>query len=392
MWSSMEELLLTYNERPFVGVDYKAGLDQIGARAEQMARDITPEIAGLVHTLDQDNVRKLSVILLIDLLRIERDPTRAPEVARDVGALAEDLLLAGDYEAALNVTTALAEQAAAPKSVTHEGSRTTLDGLADTAAFRETVDLLNEMDEPAAVHFTQICRNIGPASVDALRNVFRSEADTIAIGRARPIVRGFGVRSVTRLAPLISSDRWHVQLRAAELLGDIAAAEGVPLLQPLLRGTDPRVLRAAVQALSNIDDPGAARAIHTVLRAATGEHRLAVVDALVREKDPRVVPVLARILAESDPVGSDHQIVLETLGAIAAVGGDQAIPQVAQVMRRKSWLARKKIRAIKQTSVSVLQRIGTPAAERALADAAGTGDRLLKKLAKTALAGPVAHG
>ena len=33
---------------------------------------------GLIDTLDQDNVRKLSVILLIDLLRIERDPQRAP--------------------------------------------------------------------------------------------------------------------------------------------------------------------------------------------------------------------------------------------------------------------------------------------------------------------------
>ena len=86
LWSSMEELLLTYNERPFVGVDYKAGLDQIGMRAEQMAGDVSPEMASLLHTLEQDNVRKLSVTLLIDLLRLERDPERAPEIARDVGA------------------------------------------------------------------------------------------------------------------------------------------------------------------------------------------------------------------------------------------------------------------------------------------------------------------
>ena len=95
LWSSMEELLLTYNERPFVGIDYKAGLDSDRRRAEQMARDVAPELAALLHTLDQDNVRRLSVILLIDLLRLEHDPKRAPDVARDVGALAEDLLLVG---------------------------------------------------------------------------------------------------------------------------------------------------------------------------------------------------------------------------------------------------------------------------------------------------------
>ena len=392
LWTSMEELLLTYNERPFVGVDYKAGLDQIGSRAEQMAREVAPELAELIHTLEQDNVRKLSVILLIDLLRIERDPQRAPEVARDVGALAEDLLLAGDYAAALDVTAALAEQAGNPASVTHQGSRTTLDMLADTAAFREAADLLSDMDDAAANQFAQICRNIGPGAIDALREAFRVEAATVAMRRARPLIREFGPRAVSRLAPLVSSDQWYVQRNVAELLGDSASAEAVPLLQPLLRGTDPRVMRAAVQALSNIDDPAAARAIHTVLRAAAGEQRLAVVTALVKEKDPRVVPLLARILDESDAIGSDHAIVLETLGAIGEVGGDAAIPQVNTVMRRRSWFARKKIRAIKQTSVAVLQRIGTPAAQRTLREAADTGDRLLKKMAAAAMAGSTAHG
>jgi hypothetical protein len=61
-------------------------------------------------------------------------------------------------------------------------------------------------------------------------------------------------------------------------------------------------------------------------------------------------------------------------------------------MRKRSWLARKKMRLVKQVSVSVLQRIGTPASDRALSEAAANGDRLLKKLAKAALPGAVAHG
>ena len=392
LWSSMEELLLSYNERPFVGAGYRASLDAIGTRAEHMAHDVAPELASLVRTLDQDNVRRLSVTLLIDLLRIERDPARAPEIARDVGALAEDLLLAGDYAAAAEVTRALAEQAGNPASITHQASRNTLDLLAGTGALHEAAEALSEMEEAQAADFAEVCRNIGPASVDALRDLFQAQTATVAMARARPVILGFGSRAVLRLAPLAGSPAPHAQRHAADLLGALGVSEAVPLLQGLLRDRDSTVLRAAVRALANIDDPAAARAIHTVLRGVTGEHRLAVVAALVEERDPRAVPLLGRILAESEPLGDDHAIVLETLGAIGALAGDVAIPQVAATMRCRSWFARKRSKAVKGAATAVLRQIGTPAALRALGDAAETGDRVLRKLARAAMAGTPSHG
>ncbi|HEV3484033.1 MAG TPA: HEAT repeat domain-containing protein, partial [Vicinamibacterales bacterium] len=311
MWASMEELLLTYNERPFVSAEYKAGLERIGERAEAMAANgLSPDLQALVDTLGQDNVRRLSVTLLIDLLRLEHDRTRAIEVARDVAALGEDLLLAGDYESALMVTRALAREAATSAAIACEGSRLALDALAQTPAFVETVELLGDMTDAEAQLFRDVCEQIGPASVDALRRLLEIEAETLARTRAAATIRLFGANGASRLAPLVSSDRWYTQRNAADVLGEIGCAEAVPLLQPLLRGTDPRVLQSAVRALCHIEDPAAARAVHTVLRAATGDHRRAVVAALVAERDARVVPVLLRILTESSPLGSDHQIVL----------------------------------------------------------------------------------
>ena len=43
------------------------------------AADLPPELPGWMDTLGQDNVRALSVTLLIDLLTLERDATRAAE-------------------------------------------------------------------------------------------------------------------------------------------------------------------------------------------------------------------------------------------------------------------------------------------------------------------------
>lgn len=392
LWASMEELLLTYNEKPFVAADYKLGLDQVGARAEAMASTELPdELKELVGTLGQDNVRRLSVILLIDLLGLERDATRAPELARDVAALCEDLLLAGDYEAAVMVTRALAAQAADRSSVTNEGSRIALDALTQTPAFVEAVELLGDMSEGEAACFREVCEQIGPAATDALRGLLDVEALTPARSRATAVILAYGGRAATRLAPLVSSPNWYTRANAAELLGQLGSAESVPLLQPLLRGSDPRVTQAAVRALSSIDDPAAARAVHTVLRAAAGQQRRAVVAALVAERDPRVVPLLVRILNESEPFGADHPIVLETLGAIGQIGGDQAVPHVVVVMRRRNWLARRKARMLKQAALDALRAVGSPAAEAAIAEAATQGDRMLRKLARAAQ-GTSTHG
>jgi hypothetical protein len=388
----MEELLLTYNERPFVSADYKMGLDQVGGRADAMAAaDLSEELSGLVKTLGQDNVRRLSVILLIDLLRLERDAERAPELARDVAALCEDLLLAGDYDAAVMVTAALAEQAADKASVTSEGSRLALDALAGTPAFVESAELFGEMTDPEAAGFAHVCQQVGPAATDTLRSQLEVEELTPGRRRAAEVIRKYGGRAATRLAPLVAHPGWAAQRNAAELLGELGSADAVPLLQPLLRGSDPRVTQAAVRALSSINDPAAARAVHTVLRAAAGQQRRVVIAALVAERDPRVVPLLVQILNESEPLGNDHAIVLETLGAIGQIGGDKAVPHVAIVMRRRSWLARKKIRALKQAAIAALGAVGTPAAQAAIAEAAANGDRLLKKVARAAQAAP-GHG
>jgi HEAT repeat protein len=385
LWSSMEELLLTYNERPFVSQSYRAGLDGVGARAETMAGDVPADLIELVDTLGQDNVRRLSATLLIDLLTLERDAARAPELSRDVAALAEDLLLAGDYESALAVVTALQAQASNAAAVTSGASRVALDELVTTTAFHDTADLLGDMTEAEAAVFAQICARVGPAAIDALKGHLAAEEPTAARRRATPMVLACGSKAVSRLASLVGSRQWAAQRNAAELLGDIAVPECVPLLQPLLRGADARVTNAAVKALSNINDPAAARAVHTVLRAATGDQRRAVVEALVAQRDARVVPVLVRILEESEPFGADHAIVLETLEAMAGVGAlvdDRAVAALAALMRKKKLLARRKVKAVREKSVAALRAVKTPGAARALEDAATHGDRMLRRLAR----------
>jgi hypothetical protein len=135
-----------------------------------------------------------------------------------------------------------------------------------------------------------------------------------------------------------------------------------------------------VTALAGIDDPSAARAVQTALRAATGASRSTVIEALVAERDPRVVPMLSRILAEIDPFGPDHDVLLDTLAAVRQLADERSVDPVVAVMRRKKLFARRKAKAFKTASVTALVAIGSPKAKRALDDAARAGDRVLKRV------------
>ena len=385
LWTSMENLVLSHDVRPYVSAGYGTSLDGAGSRSETIGiRELPPEFRDWVGTLEQQNIRQLSVTMMADLLRLEHDAERGATLTEDLKLLVEDLLLSGELDNAARVTAALAESSASDTSVTQPACRRVLDELARSVALRETVGVLGDLDSPQFDAFHAVCRHLGPEAVEALSVPMFREASSLEQQRSGDIIVGYGVAAVLRLAPLVNDERWFVQLNGVALLGRIAAPEAVPLLQPLLRRGDPRLTPRIVSALAGIKDPAAARAIHTVLRTATGDLRRAVISALVQERDPRVVPMLERILHESEPFGRDHAIVLETMDALATLAGDRAVPPIVTLIRRTRWLARRKNRALKRTGVNLLLRVGSPAASQALDEGRIHGDRLLRRIIKDA--------
>jgi HEAT repeat protein len=379
VWNSMEELLLTYDETPYVSTAYQASLEGAVGRSEMFAaRDLPPELPEWVESLQQDNVRSLSVLLVTDLLRIETREDRAGEIANDMTALVDDLLMSGDFANSALVLRELRK--ASEGTVAPAAMRAALTTTGESAALREAATMLSDFDQTTLDTFVACCESIGPIAVRALYPTLQTENDTPASLRARDLIRQFGAAAVPHIAPLVDDNRWFVQRNAAALLGSTRSPDAVPALQTLLRRTDPRVLRQAVGALAGIDDPAAARAVQTALRATAGPGRTAVVEALVAEKDPRVVPMLTRILGDSDPFGEDHQTVLDTIHAVRQLGDGRAVPAVAAIMRRKRLFRRKKARAFKAAAVQTLVALGTPQATSALDDGRRTGDRLLKKI------------
>lgn len=381
LWTSMEELLISYDDKPFMSESYRGALDGLGERAGRMAlADLPPELPQWMESLGQDNVRTLSVTLLVDLLTIELDAARAADIARDMEAAAEDLLMSGAYADAKSVAAALSTRAALVGAIGRDACRLALYDLAESGAMRETAALIGDVEEEDWSAIRDLMALVGAGCVEALKALVMVEQETRASRRGADLICGFGPAAIPHLGTLVADSRWFVQRAGARLLGRIPAAEAVPLLHPLLRKTDPRVAREAIVALTKIDDPSAARAVHMVLRTATGELRRLVVETLVADRDPRVAPMLARIVAESNPLGADHDIVLETLAALGLIGTDEGIQVLAGAIRRRSFFRRRRLRALKEQGVAALRSIGTPKASAAIEEGARTGDRMLRRV------------
>jgi len=111
-------------------------IDGLNTRTTRLAQDPPAELPEWMATIEHDNVRSLSVGLLLDLLTLETDAGRASSVARDLTALAEGLLLAGADEEARAIIEALASRAHELDTPGGSACRAALDHLGASDARR----------------------------------------------------------------------------------------------------------------------------------------------------------------------------------------------------------------------------------------------------------------
>jgi len=94
---------------------------------------------------------------------------------------------------------------------------------------------------------------------------------------------------------------------------------------------------------------------------------------------------LAELLYRNTPTPEllEHyrELVLETAAALGTVGSDAAVQTLVILSQKRSFFGRKKVRALKESCVDALGRVGTAKAAAAIRDAATTGDRMLRKIA-----------
>ncbi|MFM8533018.1 MAG: HEAT repeat domain-containing protein, partial [Acidimicrobiia bacterium] len=224
-------------------------------------------------------------------------------------------------------------------AIAPDGCRSAVGSIGGSKALAEAATTLSDQDANEFAAFENLVCAIGPSAVPSIVRAYQREDSGIATDRATGLLSKLGAPAIPGITAALEDQRWFVQRELARALGTIGTSAAVAPLQTLLRRSDVRVLETAVSALSGITDPAAEKALHMVLKASTGEARDAVIAALVGLKDARVVPMLARVLQESDPFSDDFPLVQQTLGALATMRDDRALSPITAMARKKKWLA-----------------------------------------------------
>lgn len=189
---------------------------------------------------------------------------------------------------------------------------------------------------------------------------------------------------VPSLILMLGDPRWHVVRDAAELLGEMKAAEAEGPLTPLLRHSDERVRRAAAHALVQI---GTATAVRAVQRAVSdtdnaAEVRQEAASALGRRRGERTsATTLVRALENEE----EEEVQFAILAALGKVATQDAVNRLVKAAEPDGVLFRRKSTEYRVAAVRALGESKTPVAAAALRMLLNDKDREVRAAVQTAL-------
>jgi hypothetical protein len=183
------------------------------------------------------------------------------------------------------------------------------------------------------------------------------------------------------LVHMLGDPRWYVARNAAELLGELNAADADGPLAELLTHDDDRVRRAAAHALGKLGTRQAVVALRRALKDSSAHVRALAAGGLAIRKGQRSAGTLVRALETE----SDLDVQIAILVALGRVASAEAVQRLVQAAEPGGGLFKRKAAAYRIAAVQGLGEARTPAAMTALKGLATDKDKDVREAATRAL-------
>jgi HEAT repeat protein len=390
LWQSATDMLTSYSDERYVSADYARELS--GARkqaidVERVSDDPSERIEGWLATISDAAVRQLDFQLLLDLLKVEKDPMWWAEIAGIAAAEVERRALAGDVQAALQATQAVVHEAGpGGRELLRGAAQSTVDKLASGRLARHLVVQLRKVDDDGVEPIMQLCHAVGPRIVKALAEALMTEDNTRAVRRLRDLLLGFGAAGREAVEQLKLSPNPTARRTAIELLRMFGGRDALTDLAAMLKDADLQVQREAVRALVHVGSPGA---IAIVQRAIDNDASTTILQEVMGLRDERVAPLLCPLLARSKPRGQLVELHTQIMDALGGLGGHpDSVQALRAALYRGEWWAPTRTAVLRRAAATALRRIGTSDALAVLEEAAQKGTRGVRSAARMQMRTP----
>lgn len=386
-WESVVQKLITsYSDEPFVAGEYARELSAARTQAVDVERtsDDPPErLASWHRTVSENELRRLDLALVLDLLRIEEDRERWSNLMRPIVNLVDDLLLVGDFNAAADLLTALVEHAGpAAAESRRETTRAALNELVSGSMMHHIVANLAAVDDLNFERLRDACVLVGENLIGHLADALSREDRARPRERLTSMLIAFGATGRQEAERLKGSPNAAVRRTAIYLLREFGGSEALPQLTELLDDAEPQVQREAVRAILGIGTEEAYRVLQKALIEGTEQSREAIMRSLSSSRDEAAVPLLCYIVTHVDhrgSLGAIHRRAIEALGMLKSPAG---IPALKDALYRGEWWAPRRTTTLRAAAALALAKIGTPEAATILEEAAASGPRGVRAAAR----------
>jgi hypothetical protein len=390
VWNNVAEKLLTsYSDENYVSDAY--GRELSGARAQGMeveeTNDDPPErIAGWLATIATTALRTLDLTLVLDLLHIEQDEERWGGLMKSVVGLLEDLLLVGDFDAAIEIVAVLVREAGAGgTTVRRQHAITAIDLLIAGAMMRHITTHLSTIDEAQFERVKAMCVSLGEVLVRPLAEALSVEERPRTRERLTSILLAFGSVGRRTIERLKTSPNPAVRRTAIHLMRQFGGSDALPDLTELLDDNEPQVQREAVRAILNVGTDAAYRIIEQALTSGTTRSRDAIMQSIGLVRDERATPIFTYILLHVDHRGALGPVYLRAIESLGALRDPGGVTPLRGALYKGEWWAPRRTSSLRAAAASALARIGTADAVAVLEEAVERGSRGVRSAARAHL-------
>ncbi len=387
VWSAVAEKLLTsYSDKPYISDTYARELSGSRSQAiavEKVSDDPPERVSTWLSSVSTTAVRSLDIALLLDLLRIEQNDARWGDLMTPLVHTLEDLLLVGDFEAALSLIDVVATTASGSGSKERrQHAMIAIDMIVAGPMMQHIVIHLGSVDDSQFERVKSMCLSFGEVLVRPLAEALAAEQRARTRERLTAILLAFGAVARRTIERLKNSANAAVRRTAIQLMRQFGGSDALPELKELLDDTEPQVQREAVRAILNVGSDTAFQILQEALATGSEQSRNAIMQSIGSVRDERATPLVAYILRNVD-YRKLTAIYLRAIEQLGVLKDPQGVEPLAEVFRRPGqWWAPRRTSALRAAAAAALARVGTPDAFAVLEDAVANGPRGLRNAAR----------
>jgi HEAT repeat protein len=388
-WQAVAQRLLSqYSDEPFVSSQYARELTSVrtgAVRVEQLQDDPPERIAAWLDTVSSSELRRLDVMLVTDLLRLELDAERRTRLMDAVVSLVEDLLLVGDIDAAGEVVALLAADLQSDRlQERRQLARDTLDRLVSAEVLQRVIAQIQVADDRQFATLKAICTAAGERMIPLLATAIADDERPRIRERLIELLIAFGAIGRRQTDQLRSASNPEVRRAAVYLLRELGGPDALAELSTLMHDPDPAVQRDAVKAMLTFGSADARAILERSLASGTPAAREAIMQAVATVRDRRATPLLVYVLG----LGTRRDrgsLYMRALDLLAQLRDPDSVPALRTALYRGEWWAPRRTARRRAAAAAALARIGDDAARAVLTEAAASAPRSARAAARAVL-------